>query len=110
MALERIQVRGPEPPERGQPGIHFLQWPGPQPVETTLCIHHRFHEPGLAQHPQMFGHGRLRYPKPSLDLSNRSLRRDQEAQDRAAVRLGNDFEDGLHAVYILYREYTCQGI
>ncbi|HTF24290.1 MAG TPA: type II toxin-antitoxin system ParD family antitoxin [Candidatus Limnocylindria bacterium] len=46
----------------------------------------------------------------TLDLSNRLLRRDQEAQYRAAVRLRNDFEHRFHALRILHRAYTCQGI
>jgi hypothetical protein len=38
------------------------------------------------------------------------LRRGQEAQDRAAVGLGDDVEDGFHGSYIPYTEYTCQGM
>jgi hypothetical protein len=38
------------------------------------------------------------------------LRRDQQTQDRAAVRLRNDFENRFHSFYILYKAYTCQGI
>jgi hypothetical protein len=38
------------------------------------------------------------------------LGRDQEAQDGAAVRLSNDFEDRFHSLRILHRAYTCQGI
>src|SRR5215469_10798265 len=36
--------------------------------------------------------------------------RPQEAQDRAAVRLRNDFEHRFHSLSILHRAYTCQGI
>jgi hypothetical protein len=35
----------------------------------------------------VLGHGRLRHTKLTLDLSNRLLRRDQQAQYRAAVWL-----------------------
>ena len=110
MAFESIHVSGPEPAERSQPGIHLLQWFRFQPVETALGVHRGFHETGLAQHAQVLGDGRLRHTKLTLDLSHRLLGRDQEAQDRAAVRLRDDFEYGFHALYILQMAYTCQGI
>ena len=110
MALESIDMSGPEPAELSQPGIQFLKRFRFQPVETALCVHRGFHETGLAQHAQVLGHGRLRHTKLTLDLSDRLLGRDQEAQDRAAARLRDDFEDGFHALCILHRAYTCQGI
>jgi hypothetical protein len=51
MALERIHVRGPEPPELSEPGIDLDQRFRSEPVETALCGHHGLHETGLAQHP-----------------------------------------------------------
>jgi len=48
----------------------------------------------------MLGDSRLGHAKLTLDFSDRLLGRDQEAQYRAAVRLGNDFEYGFHALYI----------
>ena len=110
VAFESIYVSGPEPTELSQPGIHLLQRFRFQPVETALCVYRRFDETGLAQHSQVLGHGRLRHTKLTLDLSDRLFRRDQEAQDRAAVRLRNDFEHRFHSLNILYRAYTCQGI
>src|SRR5215813_12023097 len=100
----------PEPAERSQPGIHLLKWFRFQPVETALCVHCGFHETGLAQHSQMLRHGRLRHTKLTLDLSNRLLRQDQEAQYRAAVRLRNDFEHRFHSSDIPHWAYACQGI
>jgi hypothetical protein len=72
-AFQSIQVSGPEPAERSQPGIHLLQWFRFQPVKTALCIHHGLHETGLAQHAQVLGHHRLRHAKLPLDLSHRLL-------------------------------------
>ena len=71
VAFESIDVRGPEPPELSQPGVHLLKWFRFEPVETALCIHGRLHEPGLAQHAQVLGNGRLRHAKLPLDLSHR---------------------------------------
>jgi hypothetical protein len=73
VAFESIQVRGPEPTERSQPGIHLLKRFRFQSVETALCVHRGFHETGLSQHAEMLGHGRLRHTKLTLDLSNRML-------------------------------------
>ena len=110
VAFESVHVSGPEAAELGQPGIHFLKGPRFQPVETALCVHGGFHETGVAQHPQVLRDGRLRHAKLTLDLSHRLLGRDQQAQDGAAVGLGNDFEYGFHVLYILHIAYTCQGI
>src|SRR2546422_1741145 len=110
VAFESIDVSGPEPTELSQPGIHLPKWFGLQPVETALCVHRGFHETGVPQHSQVLGDGRLRHPKLTLDLSNRLLGRDQQAQYRAAVRLRNDFEHGFHFLCILHSAYTCQGI
>jgi hypothetical protein len=38
------------------------------------------------------------------------LGRDQQVQDRAAVRLCDDFEDRFHLLDIRRGEYACQGI
>jgi len=53
VAFERIQVSGPDPTKRSQPGIHFPKRFWLQPVETALCVHCRFHETGVAQHAQV---------------------------------------------------------
>jgi hypothetical protein len=93
VALESIYVSGPEAAEWSQPGIELLQWFGPESVEPALGVYRGFHEAGIAQHAQVLGNGRLRHAKLTLDFSHGLLRRDQQAQDGAAVRLGNDFED-----------------
>jgi hypothetical protein len=53
VAFESIQVSGPKPAERSQPGIDRLKWFRFQPVETALCVHRGFHETGLAQYSQV---------------------------------------------------------
>jgi|ERR1700722_9751738 len=110
VTFESIDVSGPEAAELGQPGVHLLKWFRFQTIETALCVHGGLNETGVAEHSQVLGDGRLRHMKLTLDLSHRLLGRGQEAQDRPAVRLGNDFEYGFHAMYILITAYTCQGI
>src|SRR5215471_9225570 len=110
VALESIDVCRPKAAELSQPGIQLLKGFRFQSVEAALCVHRGFDEAGLAQHSQMLGYGRLRHTKLTLDLSHRLLGRHQEAQDGAAVRLGNDFEHRFHALYILNMAYTCKGI
>jgi len=53
VAFESIYVRGPEPTERSQPGIHLLKRFRFQAVETALSVHRGFHETGLAQYSQV---------------------------------------------------------
>ena len=102
VAFESVDVSGPEAAELGEPGIDLLEWSRFQPVETSLSVHRGFNKTGIAQHAQVLGDGRLRHTKLTLDLAHRLFRRDQKAQDRAAVRFGNDFEYGFHSLYILY--------
>lgn len=110
MAFESIHVGRPEPAEWSQPCVDLLQRFRLHPVEAPLCIHGRFHEPGITQHAQVLRHGRLRQAKLTLDFADRLFGRDEQAQYRAAVRLRNDFEDRLHILYIPDKEYTCQDI
>ena len=110
MSLERIDVPRPELTERSEPRFHFAEWLGFQPVQTPLRVDRGFHKSSVAQHPQVLGHGRLRHSKLTLDLSDRLFRCHQEAEDRAAVRLGDDLEHRFHTFDILLRVYTCQGI
>ena len=53
VAFESIQVSGPEPTERSQPGIKLLKSFRFQSVETALCVHRGFYETGLSQHSQV---------------------------------------------------------
>ncbi len=92
VAFESIDVSRPEPAERSQPRIYFAKRLWLQSIEPALCVHRGFHESGVAQDSQVFGHGWLRDTKLALDLSHRLLRRDQESQDGATVRLSDDFE------------------
>ena len=92
VAFKSIHVSRPEAAELSQPSIHLLKRFRLQPVETALCVHHRFHEPRLAQHAQVLRDGRLRHAKLTLDLSHGLLGRGQQAQYGAAVRLGDDLE------------------
>jgi len=71
VSFESIYVSGPEPAELSQPGIDLLKWFRFQPVEAALGVHRGFDKAGLAQHPQVLGHGRLRHSKLALDLSHR---------------------------------------
>jgi hypothetical protein len=73
VAFESIHVCRPEAAELSQPGIHLSKWFWLQPVETALSVDRRFDEPGVAQHSQVLGHGRLRHTKLALDLSHRLL-------------------------------------
>ena len=108
VALEGIEVGGPESAVWGQPVVDLL--PGPQTIQTALRSNRGFNEAGLAQHTQVLGYGGLRHAQLAFDFSYRLLGGDQKPEDGATVRFGNDFESGFHAFYIPLIEYTCQGI
>lgn len=110
MTLECIDVRGPKAAELRQPGIELLERFRFKAVETALSVNGGFNETSVAQHAQMLGDGGLGHAKPALDFSHGLLRGTEEAEDGAAVGLGNDFEGRLHSLYIPHVEYTCQGI
>jgi hypothetical protein len=110
VAFESIDVRGPESTEWSQPRIDLLKRFRFQAIEAALCVHCRFHEPGVAQHSQVLGDSGLGHAKLTLDLSNGLLGGDEQAQYRASVRLGNDFKNGFHTLFIPQHVYTCQGI
>jgi len=110
VACESIDVSGPESAKLREPHIHLPQWFRPQTVETALRVDGGFYEASVAQHAQVLGHGGLRHPQLTLDFPYGLFGQDQQAQDRAAVGLGNDFEGGFHSLYIPHNTYTCQGI
>src|SRR5579872_2206361 len=105
MALECVQVRRPEAAEGLDPGVQLLKRLRPEAIQPALRVHGRLHETGLSQHPQMLRDGRLRHAELALDLADRTMRREQEAQNGAAVWLGNDFKNRFH-VFL----YTSKGI
>ena len=73
MALEGVNVGGPEAAELRQPGIELLKRLRPQLVEAALRIHPGFNEARLAQYPQVLGYGGLGHTKLALDVSHRQL-------------------------------------
>ena len=75
MTLERVDVRRPVAAERREPRIDLHERLGPDPVKTSLCIHARLHEAGLAQHAQVFGDRGLRQLQLLLDIAHGLLRR-----------------------------------
>lgn len=110
MTLECIDVGGPEPAERRQPRIQFLERFGCETVQSALGVHGGLHQAGVAQHAQVFRHRGLWEAQVPLDLAHRLFGGDEEPQNRAAVRLGNDVEDGWHGLYIPLLVYACQGM
>ena len=96
MSLEGIDARGPELAKWRQPGVDLPQSLRFQPVQPALGVHTGFNESGLAQDPQVLGHGRLGHAQSALDLTNRLFGGNKEAENRPPVRLRNDLEDRRH--------------
>jgi hypothetical protein len=110
VALEGIDVSGPEAAERGQPGFDFVERFGFKTVEAALRGDGGFHETGVAQDAQVLGNGGLGHAELALDLSDGLLGGEQEAENGAAIGLGDDLEGRFHGYCILHGAYTCQGI
>ena len=110
MALQGIQMNGPQTAEGGEPGLYLLERLGPDPVDTALCIHGRLHDTGVAQDAQVLRHGRLRHFEMAFDVPDRLLRAREQAENGAPVRLREHLENGFHARYITAYTYACQGI
>ena len=109
VAFERIHVSGPEPAERSEPGLDFLKWFRPQPVEHG-AVRPRWIRRNPPRAARAGASTRLAVAcELTLDLAHRLFGRDEQAQYRAAVRLGDDVEHRFHSTYILIREYACQG-
>src|SRR5579871_3950115 len=110
MAFDIVDVHRPEATELFEPGVEFLEGSGLQSIEATLRVDSGFDEAGFAKDAQMLGDGRLRHAELTLDLSDGLLGRGEEAEDGAAVRLGDDLEGVVHGPNIPLYVYTCQGI
>jgi len=110
MAFESIDMHRPETTELSEPGVELLEWPGLQAIEAALRVDGRFDEAGVAKDAEVLGDGRLGHAELTLDLANGLFVGSQEAEDRAAVGLGDDLECGFHGLYMPLHVYTCQGI
>ena len=101
MALERIDVRRPEAPERREPGIDLHERLGPDPIDAPLCFDARLHEAGLAQHAQVLGHRGLR------QLQLRSISptdcSDEASRLRIARRFGSAMIENVDSMERIYR-------
>src|SRR5580693_2086078 len=110
MMFESVNVRGPELAEGSEPGVHFMKRFGFKAIDAALCVHGRLHETGFTQNTKMLRNGWLRHAELALDFSDGLSGGNEEAEDGAAVGLGDDVESGFHGYYIRHGVYTCQGI
>jgi hypothetical protein len=110
VALEGVHVSGPEAAKWFQPDVEFLKRFGPEAIKPALRVYRGLNKTSVTEHAEMPGHGGLRQAELALDLSHRVLRGDEEAQDGPAVRLRQNFENGLHLIYIRYQAYASKCI
>ena len=110
MAFQCIDVGRPEAAEGCQPLLDFLERLRLQSIEATLGVDGGFDESCLAQHTQMLGDRRLRHAQSPLDLADRLLGRDEQAEYGPPVWLRNDLKDRFHVMNIRTTAYACQGI
>jgi len=110
MALEGIDVRGPEATELREPCVHFHQRLGPKAVKAALRVDGGLNETGVAEYAQVLGDGGLGHAQLALDFADGLLGRDEKAEDCAAVWFSDDFE-GFHVFwYTAIRIYVSRHI
>lgn len=102
-------MSGPEETEGSEPGVDGLKGLGPEAINAALRVDGGFDETGVPEHAQVPGDGGLRQAQAALNLTDGLPGRGEEAQDSAAIRFGDDLEDGIHFLYIRHGIYTCQG-
>jgi len=110
VTFESIDVSVPEAAEGSEPRVDFPERFGPEAIEAALPVDGSLDEAGIAEDAEVLGDGGLGHAEVALDLSDGLLGGDQEGEDGAAAGLGNNFERGIHALYIPHRAYACQGI
>jgi len=96
MLFQSVDVRRPEATELSEPSVEFLKRSRLQAIEAALCVDSRFDEPGVAKDAQMLGDGWLRHAEIAFNLANGLAGGDQEAENGAAIGLGDDLEGGFH--------------
>ena len=69
-----------------------LQRIGAHTVDAPLRVGPRLDEPGLAQHPQVLRHRGLAHRQRVDQIADRAFLGQQQVEDAAAVRLGQDVE------------------
>ena len=110
VSFQGIDVGRPEAAEWRQPLLDLLKRLRLQSIESALRIDGGFDESSFAEHPQMFGDRWLRHAQPSLDLADRLLRRDEQAEYGPPVRLRDNPKDRFHIANIRSTAYARQGI
>ena len=110
MTFEGIDMGGPKAAERFQPGVELLEGFRFKTIEAALGVHGGLHETVLAEHAEVLGDGGLGHAETALDVADGLLGGHEEAEDGAAVGLGEDGKDRFHPLYIPKEVYACQGI
>jgi hypothetical protein len=99
LGAEGVEARLPEAAERVEPFVGGGQLGGLDRVEATGAIRVDGREARLAQHPEVLGHGRLRYAELLVDhaaqLSGGGLSVGEQLEDAASHGISEDVE-GVH--------------
>jgi hypothetical protein len=95
--VETIERCGPEAPVRLQPGIELAERPWDEPVEALLPIDSGNDHAGLSEDAEVLRDARLAQAEVGDEVPDGCLSVAEDAQDLAAVRLGEDGERDRHA-------------
>ena len=111
MALEGVEVPGPQAPVRLEPLVEPLERQRLDAVDAALRSHPARDEARVPQHLQVLGHRRLAHREGVDQVADAALRRAQLVEDLPPGRLGKHGERVCgHGSNMLIYVYACQGV
>jgi hypothetical protein len=96
VSLELVEADPPHLAVGLEPRIQLEQGLRSQPVQPALAIRSYVDQAGLAKHPQVLRDGRLAGTEHVDQRPDGLLALPEDVEDLAAVRLGENLEDGGH--------------
>jgi hypothetical protein len=110
MRIECIEPSGPELSIWLKPVVEFRETFRPQAIDAPLTILPRAYKASFPQDAEMLRDTRLTDCQCAYNFADRPLAPAQKVENLPPVGLCEDFEDGIHTVFISHQLYNCQAI
>ena len=85
-------MRRPELAVGRQPVVELCERLRPDAIQAALCLHARLDEPGVLEHTEVFGHGRLADSEAMDELADRPFAVAEQVEDRQPARFRQNLE------------------
>ena len=85
-------MRRPELAVRRQPVVELCERLRPDAIQAALGLHARLDEPGVLEHTEMFGHGRLADAEAIDELTDGPFTVAEQIEDRQPARFRQNLE------------------